>query len=88
MEMAFRGESVEESMRALITAIHYPNKHKTQPFAGYKFRDIRCLQETKACDPAHVNLQIKVCEPIPSGGSFGDTIAGINPPMQAVNYYS
>lgn len=40
MEMAFRGESVEESMHALITAIHYPNKHKTQPFAGYKFRDI------------------------------------------------
>lgn len=59
MEMAFREESVEESMHALITAIHYPNKHKTQPFAGYKFRDIRCLQETKACDPAHVNLQIK-----------------------------
>lgn len=41
MEMAFRGESVEESMHALITAIHYPNKHKTQPFAGYKFRDKR-----------------------------------------------
>lgn len=87
MEMAFRGDSVEESMHALITAIHYPNKHKTQPFAGYKFRYIRCLQETKACDPAHVNLQIKVREPIPRGSSFGDTRAGINPPMQAVNYY-
>jgi len=57
--MAFRGESVEESMHALITAIHYPNKHKTQPFAGYKFRGIQCLQETKACDPALVNLQIR-----------------------------
>lgn len=45
--LAFVGDIEEESIGALITTIHYPNKHGTQPLLDTNSRDVKCLVRDK-----------------------------------------
>lgn len=48
--LAFVEDTEEESIGALITAIHYPNKHGTQPLLDTNSGDIKCLARDKGPD--------------------------------------
>lgn len=48
--LAFVGVTEEESIGALITAIHYPNKHGTQPLLDTDLGDVKCLARDKGLD--------------------------------------
>lgn len=45
--LAFVGDTKGESIGALITAIHYPNKHGTQPLLDTNSGDVKCLARDK-----------------------------------------
>lgn len=59
--LAFVGDTKGESIDALITAIHYPNKHGTQPLLDTNSRYVKCLARDKALDaginPYCINLR-------------------------------
>lgn len=48
--LAFVGDTEEESIGALITAIHYPNKHGTQPLLDTNSGDVKCLAGDKGLE--------------------------------------
>ena len=48
--LAFVGDTEGESIGALITAIHYPNKHGTQPLLDTNSGDVKCLARDKGLD--------------------------------------
>lgn len=48
--LAFVGDTKGESIDALITAIHYPNKHGTQPLLDTNSGYVKCLARDKALD--------------------------------------
>lgn len=48
--LAFVGDTEGESIGALITAIHYPNKHGTQPLLDTNSGDVKCLAGDKGLD--------------------------------------
>ena len=48
--LAFVGDIEEESIGALITAIHYPNKHGTQPLLDTNSGDVKCLAGDKGLE--------------------------------------
>lgn len=48
--LAFARDTEGESIRALITAIHYPNKHGTQPLLDTNSGDVKCLARDKGLE--------------------------------------
>lgn len=50
IRLAFVGDTEGESIGALITAIHYPNKHGTQPLLDTNSGDVKRLARDKGLD--------------------------------------
>lgn len=48
--LAFVGDTERESIGALITAIHYPNKHGSQPLLDTNSGDVKCLARDKGLE--------------------------------------
>lgn len=86
--LAFVGDTKGESIDALITAIHYPNKHGTQPLLDTNSGYVKCLARDKALDaginPCCINPRAQT--PLSARASPGSVQAGINPHAQAMTY--
>lgn len=84
--LAFVGDTEGESIGALITAIHYPNKHGTQPLPDTNSGVVSVWLETKAWtgNPCCINLQDQT--PLSARAPPGSVQPGINPHAQAVSY--
>lgn len=82
--LAFVGDTEGESIGALITAIHYPNKHGTQPLLDTNSGDVKCLARDKGLDPYCINLRDQT--PLSARAPPGSVQPGINLHAQAVSY--
>lgn len=86
--LAFVGDTKGESIDALITAIHYPNKHGTQPLLDTNSGYVKCLGRDKALDaginPCCINPRAQT--PLSARAPPGSVQAEINPHAQALTY--
>lgn len=86
--LAFVGDTKGESIHALITAIHYPNKHGTQPLLDTNSGYVKCLARDKILDagmnPCCINPRAQT--PRSARAPPGSVRAGINPRAQALTY--
>lgn len=86
--LAFVGDTKGESIDALITAIHYPNKHGTQPLLDTNSGYVKCLARDKALDaginPCCINPRAQT--PPSARAPPGSVLAGINSHAQALTY--
>lgn len=81
--LAFVGDTKGESIDALITAIHYPNKHGTQPLLDTNSGYVKCLARDKALDSG---INPRAQTPLSARAPPGSVRPGINPHAQALTY--
>lgn len=87
--LAFVGDTKGESIDALITAIHYPNKHGTQPLLDTNSGYVKCLARDKALhagiNPCCINPRAQT--PLSARAPPGSVLAGINPPCTGIDLW-